>query len=568
MQALQGFFLHRCVNSTSVLERAADKFLWPLRYVADNREWVCERTHQNHDYVYLKNDEGSIRFTLYDIRRVSSYCFKPTLCSRTKVFVARLFVSLLIPLGLIIGTLLKGLALCNKDVRDHLSNWKKPVMYFNCPEIENGIENLYATVLHIAKAIPNISELWTLIKEKHLTSNFIKSFAQHPDFYYSMILICHRMQPGTIGLPMLELWECGCHSARHSRYHNHLRQNFENDIVAELNQLYPDKQHVTPTLLSVGPGHLFQDFVVIAKLINEGFTTINLHLIEPDQKQHKDQIKNFTELCDELRKNNIQINVTWHDKVDEEVRKLQFDEVYAIDFTAVHYKDNTGWQDLVDVRRQLRPEGNLYFTDAHNVLKLDPSGKPKPVVDTFDFELVVEKYRFFDQAIMPAVANLNREQEIRIGEFTDQQVMQDVFTYVDELIRRGFKTITIDVVRKEKEPKHEGIIQFLHDMYDGTGVKLTLNWVDQLSPEKGHYHAIRYVDIENVSDFSLDQEKPVIQALKDSLNPGSRLYYLRPTVGRVAWEATNRGGRICYSDFSEERDWWGARRNGRTLFEG
>jgi len=83
--------------------------------------------------------------------------------------------------------------------------------------------------------------------------------------------------------------ECKCEKVSRMK-HPEIRADFENALCRKVEQTYPDKtQPITYT--SIGSGSLFQDFMILTKFVDNGYSKFNVNLIDSNYKTFITQFK-------------------------------------------------------------------------------------------------------------------------------------------------------------------------------------------------------------------------------------------------------------------------------------
>jgi len=98
-------------------------------------------------------------------------------------------------------------------------------------------------------------------------------------------------------LGFLEFSECSCE--HYNRFETEKRDKLERKLIDSLAKNSPDKERQI-RLLSLGSGELLQDWILIGKLLREGFKDISIYFIEPDQKLTDSKLQKFQEFYNQL----------------------------------------------------------------------------------------------------------------------------------------------------------------------------------------------------------------------------------------------------------------------------
>lgn len=121
--------------------------------------------------------------------------------------------------------------------------------------------------------------------------------------------------------------ECWCEGSKaHSRKHSLLRQEFEmrvSNAVAHLDRSTPIN------LLSIGSGGLFQDFMILIKLHDMGFTTIHLDSVEIEAGMYPRLLQKIIDKWNTLCGANITFRAV--EELSELPADRNYNSVYAVD---------------------------------------------------------------------------------------------------------------------------------------------------------------------------------------------------------------------------------------------
>lgn len=344
MSSISTIFLNANSHSNSLLEKIADFCLTPARSLFNG-----------HRFVLLKNNECFIRFEdaicpkaafkIEEQRQEENDNFQysngPKKSSKVDQFLSYLkkiihIASLIIvPLGMA----LKLIAFYSSNkVRESFKDWA-PL------ELTTKNETTIRTLFNQCLTNGLIKELYEDICSRPLQYAHFKISADGDKIF--------NFYP-------LEFSECACNRGTFNRVLNSRRADIEKAILSDIKADCPITSSIS--LLSLGSGGLFQDFIIIGKLIQEGYKAISLTLVDPEIDDKKvESLKNFLGNF-----NDVKIDIYSYKNVHQIPQEERFNAIYAIDYDQF---ENTNIKDSIDIianLKQLDSNGNLYLCYAEN----------------------------------------------------------------------------------------------------------------------------------------------------------------------------------------------------------
>ena len=295
--------------------------------------------------------------------------------------------------------------------------------------------------------------------------------------------------------PLLNLTECACAADTYNRLTNERRLNFENKIIEKLNSQIQDKSQ-TIRLMSIGCGGLLQEAILLSRLIKEGFTSIEISLVELEAENFINVaiviptlIRAFKIAFPEVKISGG-LRQTVEDAPNANVEK--FDLIYAIDFdqafdayefykgivpyidTPVFFRDfnitpefmpyiseneratpkndinefRTGLGDLIYAKSLLSPEGSLFIGMGHEGIEYSSRG---------DISLF---YKFeMPKAHEIALKSVPKESSTIVMNLDEPQIP---FLMLIRLLAGGYKDIHLILEESHsKTTSHEFMKKFL-----------------------------------------------------------------------------------------------------------
>jgi hypothetical protein len=156
------------------------------------------------------------------------------------------------------------------------------------------------------------------------------------------------------------LSECYCNGSHEfDRCRNYRRQNLEELIVKDAKQQFNADDAFLLNYLSIGSGGLLQDFILIIKLILQGYKKINIVFLEPRLSNSALQI--FSQLARFAAQNNVMLVLRNFQNIREFTRDYpaeRFHLIHAIDLGSDAY---TAFNDLMIAHSLLADDGKFYL---------------------------------------------------------------------------------------------------------------------------------------------------------------------------------------------------------------
>lgn len=160
--------------------------------------------------------------------------------------------------------------------------------------------------------------------------------------------------------PPLEFFECACIKGTFNRFLNSRRVSIEKAIVSDLKVRLPIEAPIS--LLSMGSGGLFQDFILIGKLIQAGYKSISLTLVDPEIDETKvTSLKNFLKNFDDVK-----IEIRSFKNVNQLSQEEKFNTIYAIDYDEFENHHIQGAIDALASLKLLDSNGQFFLSYGKN----------------------------------------------------------------------------------------------------------------------------------------------------------------------------------------------------------
>lgn len=324
MSSMSTIFLNANSNPNSILEKAGDFFLKPVR-----------ATFKGHRFVFFKKDQQILRYENFEQKKAierQEILESMSLLSQRDIALKKVIEIArwgLVPLGFP----LKMIAFCaSKKVREGYKNWTPLDL---STKDEDSIINLFYSL------------------DLQFVPEFYKDIAHHPLRY------AHFQEDANSKVFFffpLRFWECGCLNSRFNRLLSDRRSNIEKAIISDLKKRCSVESLIS--ILSFGSGGLFQDFVILGKLIQIGYKRISFSLLDPQIDNEKvDSLRNFAENIPD-----VQIEIKSYKNIREISQDEMFDTAYAIDFDQFEYKKSQPPLDAIETLKHLKPEGRFYLS--------------------------------------------------------------------------------------------------------------------------------------------------------------------------------------------------------------
>lgn len=158
--------------------------------------------------------------------------------------------------------------------------------------------------------------------------------------------------------------ECNCStSSNFDRRLSNRRQELENAIVSHFQKNYHTSDRIS--LYGFGSGGLLQDYIILGKLFQAGFTNIEIDLIDPGYGSERTERGIF--FLELFRRIAPGIQIQFYGNIQDVPSGKTYDVVTAIDCDDLggDEDDTLGglevWEDLLKVKTMLRPMGRLYL---------------------------------------------------------------------------------------------------------------------------------------------------------------------------------------------------------------
>ncbi len=170
---------------------------------------------------------------------------------------------------------------------------------------------------------------------------------------------------GQLGLKGFPFSECCCDG--YDRRIRPMRLEIEKYLVNQFIERFPDKSQ-TPMIMSLGSGGLLQDLILVGKLYQAGFKSLNLSLFEPfATSSNPDAFAKFFLAFPDLK---LTVTDVPQSQFDFGRRFLgTMDAIIAIDFTELNQEDKSGWKAFIRGREFLKTDGRLYHDNEYSIDK-------------------------------------------------------------------------------------------------------------------------------------------------------------------------------------------------------
>lgn len=209
---------------------------------------------------------------------------------------------------------------------------------------------------HMYSSHPDdLKSLWDVCDNRGLLRDFFLAMVQNPRKF------CVRegySSPKTT-FPPLQLSECACgNTGAYDRLFTDRRDSFENAMIQDLKQQVPQKDQ-TVHILSLGCGDLLQETILIGRLILEGFSSIDMTLVD---FWEDDEV--FENLQEFFNRTFPEITIQWTraETISDIPPQARFQLIYAIDFDDLFaaYEKNEEWlYDGFNLIESAEPEESL-----------------------------------------------------------------------------------------------------------------------------------------------------------------------------------------------------------------
>lgn len=288
-------------NSTSYFEKAGDFLLTPTRYL-----------FAGHRFAVLGKGKDKIAYELKS--DVSNF-------ARIISVIGLIFA----PLGLLFKAI--GLLTSEKTRTAYFDKYTVVAVSQNEPD---RLHSIYQQAL----ANPN------------LTSDLIQAVAVEPTDYVQTYLsfTADNIAFNSFG-------ECACQDGAFNRLVNSRRSKIEKELVSDLSSKL--KKDQTVTLLSLGSGRLLEEFIILGKLVRQGFNNFFFILIDP----HISTLAEFDRFCKALQHAGIMVKIEHYD--------------YAVDYFET--ASNTRMDAILGIDLDFRDSYKLTAKQSEFVAKLNPS---------------------------------------------------------------------------------------------------------------------------------------------------------------------------------------------------
>ncbi|HVW99026.1 MAG TPA: hypothetical protein VHA52_01085, partial [Candidatus Babeliaceae bacterium] len=245
----------------------------------------------------------------------------------------------------------------NPSINALLAEWSHNRFLISQPDPIENQTNSYTS------NTSDIQRLWNECKKRGLLRDFFFAMVESPrKFCVREGILSPRTEFSPLGAS-----ECACvNTGAYDRLITDRRYNFENAIIQDLRQQISNKDQ-TVRIMSLGCGRLLQEIILIGRLILEGFSSIDMTLVD-----FWEEDKIFQKCRDFFDQTFPEITISWTraKTVSDISPKMRFDLIYAIDFDdlfaayefAAYEKDNLKLYpklyDCFDLMESIHPEEN------------------------------------------------------------------------------------------------------------------------------------------------------------------------------------------------------------------
>lgn len=297
--------LYSNAHASSFLEIGADLLLAPARELFKGKK-----------VVLLENDQNSLRFArpCYEYR---------TTMENVAIKVAAVVGLIFAPFGLLLK---QFVCLMSASTKAFYANWEAPVSF---------------------------ADIKRECKARGLAKEFIFEVIKDPIIYLAPQVSSYRLNP----LLISENHQLDSFNRKTSKR----RAEFETSICDDLERTYGAAKD-QPLNLLIGfdnKSGLFQEWVLVGKLIQRGFTKFNFSFVgENIDPAARD---GFMSLFDGMP--GVEVNLSAYQNVTEFTTKAQpasIHGIFAIEDQC--YEEPGHWDALKKARSLLKPEGKLYFS--------------------------------------------------------------------------------------------------------------------------------------------------------------------------------------------------------------
>lgn len=234
-----------------------------------------------------------------------------------------------------------------------------------------------------SKHADDLTQLLETCKKVGLVRELYLEVVSHLDDYLA-VKAEFLTAPSTV-LHGVGLSECACYSGAYNRFTSNRRAVLENALVQYITKAKPDKEGVLQ-LLSLGCGDLLEEWVLLGRLVMEGYSNFQIVLVDPKlsvKYAHPSALQPFVDFFKHL--DGVKLSLLPFDSIDEadgELKKqgFQADAVLAIDYDEFGSASSSkrsvlkAREDLCTSFQYLQPNGVLLLGSGQNDLSISQQG--------------------------------------------------------------------------------------------------------------------------------------------------------------------------------------------------
>lgn len=288
-----------------------------------------------------------------------------------------------------------------------------------------------------------------------------------------------------------------------------MRHEAEESIVSFASDTFKDQNNAL-IIASIGSGELFQDLIILGKLMRAGFKKMKFFCID-DLGTSNAHAKALEALLNQLPGIEIEVNTLTQDSFGKcQDEQEIFDIVYAIDFEHINSADGEGWQSIVGGYRKLKSIGKL-FLYAHHVMSMfsktqgaeDLSGKTQSILASLCQNPNLHQLQQAERVHFACV--------LENGDNFDMPTLLSLFQCIAK--GREYKTIELQLFgpKRENLPPFTLCSSLMGNFYapiiNALASRRFYASVDHTeeSPSEGYEHKYHVILIQNKSEFRLQK---------------------------------------------------------------
>lgn len=365
----------------------------------------------------------------------------------------------------------------------------------------------------------DIQRLWNECEKRGLLKEFFCELIKNPHKF------CVSRW-STTAFPPLEISECCCeNTGAYNRLVNDRRLNFENRMIKHVKE-HALNQDDTLQIMSLGCGDLLQEVILIGRLISEGFSSINMTLVDIDVETTKETCEKLQGFFNEIFPE-VTVSFSEEKIISDIDQNPKYHLVYAIDFDdlfCAYEKDHlelydclnihsffkgaeenqkgideylTGIGDVIQARGLLGPSGALFLGQGGVDMKVSESG---------DIKLFHNENTFLSMKKAVHSAPLDS-----VSILTNIHHPSSVFSILISLLDKGCSEVRLMMEKRDYSSKYHWLgeekestyktasHEFMRKLFPEFSSKIKVELVDDIRPFIEGSHA-SFLDIDYIRD--------------------------------------------------------------------